>query len=157
MSAAEILVFGLRLVNCRFRNSEKVKLRRFKAHFGAKPECAVQMWDAMRTTNIPEARLEANAHIKHLLISLHFLKCYPTEEVLASKFGLDEKTVRNWVWKYVKKLALLKTEKIKLRPHVALYPLLYVTVDGTDCPIEEPQPWSSTWFSHKVRASSPLF
>ena len=28
-----------------------------------------------------------------------------------------------------------------------------ITVDGTDCPINEPQPFSSKWFSHKFKSA----
>lgn len=29
-----------------------------------------------------------------------------------------------------------------------------VTVDGTDCPIAEPSPWSSSWYSHKLNSAA---
>lgn len=30
----------------------------------------------------------------------------------------------------------------------------YVSVDGTDCPISEPSPWCSAWYSHKINAAA---
>ncbi len=29
----------------------------------------------------------------------------------------------------------------------------YCSVDGTDCPINEPSPYSSTWYSHKLNSA----
>jgi DDE superfamily endonuclease len=31
--------------------------------------------------------------------------------------------------------------------------LAYITVDGIDCPIKEPSPFSSIWYSHKLNAA----
>jgi hypothetical protein len=31
--------------------------------------------------------------------------------------------------------------------------LAYISVDGTDCPMQEPSPWSAEWYSHKLNAS----
>jgi DDE superfamily endonuclease len=35
--------------------------------------------------------------------------------------------------------------------------LAYITVDGIDCPIEEPSPFSSIWYSHKLNAAGQRY
>ena len=48
-----------------------------------------------------------NGQCKHLLFALLFLKMYGTEEQNRSIIGLNEKTFRFWVWKYVECLSKL--------------------------------------------------
>jgi DDE superfamily endonuclease len=45
-------------------------------------------------------------------MTLHFLKCYPTELQLAGIFGINEKSARKWVRFYVKKIQALKAKKV---------------------------------------------
>ena len=49
----------------------------------------------------------------HLFWALNFLKNYETESVCASKFGgVDEKTLRKWVWIYIKGIASLASQVV---------------------------------------------
>ena len=67
-------------------------------------------------TTIEEAHIEKNANPMHLLLDLHFLKVYPTDKKLTGIFPFKSKnTVAKWVRIYVRKLQLLKSEKVSGR------------------------------------------
>jgi hypothetical protein len=152
LDAKFMLRLGLRLAGHKIRNSEETNLRRFKASYGTKPEAVAQIWHDLTHTTIPAARVDAGVPVTKLFWALTWLKTYPTEEELAGRLHKDEKTVRTWVWYFVKRLYLLKSAKI-LFPQVAPAnrARYLLTIDGTDCPIQEPSNFSKSWFSHKFK------
>ena len=49
----------------------------------------------------------------HLFWALKFLKNYETESVCAAKFdGVDEKTLRKWVWFYISGISQLASKVV---------------------------------------------
>jgi hypothetical protein len=72
--------------------SLKTKERRFKEHFGIKPEMCASLW-ALCLPFLP-----VDASPMHLLWTLYFLKQYNTECVNAAFSNCDEKTFRKWCW-----------------------------------------------------------
>ena len=42
----------------------------------------------------------------------------------------------------------------KFRLHYEPLPQWYLSVDGTDCPIQEPSPFSISWYSHKTNSAA---
>lgn len=151
-------------------------LRRFIACFGCSPEACSMIWDCLKF----QGRLPPKAAPVHLFWMLFFLKVYPTESVAADRFGCDEKTYREWVWTMMRAVANLDMVRSRSHPpswsaaasrHSSLIAILnpigiqirwenrymndngsvcLVTVDGTDCPINEPSPFSPRWYSHKM-------
>jgi hypothetical protein len=84
LTADEILRKGLLLVGFDFRRQDKVSkasnLGRFRAHYGSNPVVYAQIWEDLQITVIPEARIDDKmADADNYLLSIHFLKCYPTE------------------------------------------------------------------------------
>lgn len=70
---------------------------------------------------------------------------------MSSRFGKDPTTVRKWVWTVIFGLQELKAEKIRF-PNYNGYKLVFIlSVDGTDCHIEEPRPFERKWFSQKFK------
>ena len=94
MSVSEFKAIGLILTNCRQETSSVTFIRRFKSFFGTIPEICSRIW------NLLEGHHHPSSKPKHLLFSLHFLKCYDTEENNAKFFCVDEKTFRKWSWFY---------------------------------------------------------
>jgi DDE superfamily endonuclease len=70
------------------------------------------------------------------LQALNFLYRYDVESEREPKFDRSPKTMREWVWYYVKKIAALKDDKIFF-PDDFGDDTWIMTVDCTDCPIEE--------------------
>lgn len=79
-------------------SSMPTAVRRFKSFFGVTPEVCCIAWNAIKNK-------EPNAQPQHLLYCLSFLKEYSTEHYRRSIFKADEKTMREWTWKFVKLLS----------------------------------------------------
>ena len=89
-------------------------LERFKALYGSNPNVYAAIFEDLQTTQIPEARVDPKVLcIDAFLMSLHFLKCYPTENQRSGLFKICEKTARKWGWFYCKKIQALKQEKVR--------------------------------------------
>ena len=50
----------------------------------------------------------------HFLYALDFLKRYETEATMALKYSKSPKTLRKWIWVYVKKIAALKSKVVSV-------------------------------------------
>lgn len=109
--------------------SEKICRRRFVASFGATWITCAALWQKCLSssdetfvadvttfdqTNWKFDRKKPAYKPKHLLWALHFMKCYPTENQMASTVNEDEKTLRKWVWIFIDALAGLKSEVVSL-------------------------------------------
>ncbi len=91
---------GLKLIQHNVTNSKLVGLRKFRAFSGVSPSTCEKLW------NLIDNKFNGS-EIKHLLWCLLFLKTYGTEHVNASIVGVDEKTLRLWVWRFIDKLSNL--------------------------------------------------
>ena len=112
----DILTSGLQLVGYSIKQQLRVKRqtneRRFKAHFGSCPLMCAVVWKDLQTCEKPLPSV-SNKDFNLFLMTLFFLKSYPTEEIMASRFHLHEQTVRKWLSFYVERLAALRKYKIQ--------------------------------------------
>ena len=89
----------------------------FKAHYGCSPSIVVMLLHDLQTTDIHEARVEdRKLKIEYILLTLYFLRLYPTEVQLAATFKIGVVTVRTWIWFYIPKFQALKANKVCLYP-----------------------------------------
>ena len=88
--------------------------RKFEAFFGAWPFYCAILWNALRRSRLLEQAPTARVNPRHLLMGLHFLKAYNTEERSAVTFGCDEKTFRQWAWFILSIIAKLETKFVSL-------------------------------------------
>jgi len=129
----------------------KDKDRRFKACFGASSSIVAELWNRIRARGI-----ESGAKKKHLLWALIHLKVYSSEEIHCSIVGWPSaKTFSKWAWYFVRKIADLKDDVIRLENRFdgldgVAYTNCFMSVDGTDCPVFEPWPWDRKMYSHKL-------
>ena len=124
ISPGQILQTGLMLVGFHAHAIQKVSrrtnLKRFRAHYGSNPIVYAQMWEDLHNSNNPDARIDSHtADVSLFLTSLHFLRCYPTEECLGATFWICEKTTRKWIWYFACKIQALKKEKVSLQLNAA--------------------------------------
>lgn len=98
MNAQIFLKLGNRYT-CSKMSKYNVALRRFKSLFGVTPTVCSVVWNAIKD------EAPRGAQPKHLLWCLSFLKEYSTEHNRRSIFKADEKTMREWTWKFVKLLS----------------------------------------------------
>lgn len=93
--------------------STATKLKRFQSHYGCSPTVVSQMLHDMQRTVVPEARLDDNEiDIVYFLMSLYFLRCYPTANQIEALFNVSAVTSRKWIWFYVKKIQCMTKEKV---------------------------------------------
>ena len=128
--------------------------RRFRSFFGASSRLVAVLWNKIEQQREIE---EPGAEPKHLLWALLFLKVYSTIEIHCSIVGWPSaKTFAKWSWYFVKRIAELKEDEIVLdRRFEGLEDGVadtncFISVDGTDCPVFEPWPFSKKLFSHKL-------
>ena len=96
------------------KSDRAIWTRRFKAHFGSTPKVCAELWEGLQTTNIANAQVvnPSEDDFKKYMMTLHFLKAYPTEEELSSRFALHEQTVRKWVRFFVDKISSLLPQQV---------------------------------------------
>lgn len=122
--------------------------RKVRAFFGANIDVITQLWN-----QIDNGNLDRLASPKHLLWALIFLKLYDSEDVHCRIVGwVDPKTFREWSWYFVEKIASLKDDLIVLDNRFEDWDgtsQCLISLDCTDCPIMEPYPWDTKWYSQK--------
>lgn len=80
--------------------------RKYESCFGAAPFYCAILWYELGLSyfdHAPAARVQP----KHLLMALHFLKAYNTEDRSTILHRCDAKTLRRWVWYMLKGIASL--------------------------------------------------
>ena len=97
----QMLQTGLMLVGFEVHAIQKVSrntnLKRFRSHYGSNPIVCATIWDDLCHSNNPDARIDTSTvDVHQFLMSLHFVRCYPTEACLAATFGICEKTACKW-------------------------------------------------------------
>ena len=138
------------------RLSKETKVRKFKALFGKHPLHCCRAWRDLQTTTIPGGCIDpydTNAFVGFLAAN-NFLKCYASsDDVRATLFKMNEKTIRDLTWYYVDKLAKLRNIKIKF-PEDHEWETIYIaSTDGTHARANEPRDpnvrKNPKWYSHK--------
>lgn len=121
------------------RAKRKTKIRRFKSHFGSHPTVYAELWEELQTTDIENARLLSgdDKHFKMFMMTLFYLKTYPLEDVLASRFDLHEQTCRKWIQFFVDKTATLLSKKVVWPDNWDT--TFIITVDCVNFGINEPR------------------
>ena len=128
--------------------SEKRQDEAFRSFFGVPLNVIVSVWN-----RIQPSVDEPGAHPKHLLWALVFLKTYATTAVHCRIVGWpDPKTYRKWSWYFLEKIAALKHDIIQLDNRFKDYDgssHCLISVDGIDCMVNEPWPFSTDMYSQK--------
>jgi hypothetical protein len=127
------------------------KDEQFRSLFGAPSVVIAALWELIRS-NVNE-----DVHENHLLWGLVFLKVYaPNKEVHCAIVGFPtRKEFRQKAWHIVEIIADLKEGLIRLEnrfknaPNKKGIPLM--TLDCTDCKINEPFPFNKKWLSVEFR------
>lgn len=132
--------------------SSKDKERRIRSCFGAPSDIIADIWNIIEA----DGDLQFGARPKHLLWALVLLKVYSTEEIHCSIVGWPSaKTFSKWSWYFVERISLLKDDVISLEGRfdgldTVAETNCFISVDGTDCPVFEPWPFSKQMYSHKM-------
>ena len=109
-TAAQIIFIGLQSVGFSAQRIQtaalNTNLRRFRECFGLEPAAIVTLFEDLKLVGF-------RAGIMDLLMTLHWLTTYQTESVMAGKYNLNEKTIRNKIWRCVDAIYSLRNEKVR--------------------------------------------
>lgn len=111
LTGAGLLWFGLCLVGfgtTRQNVCDRTNKERFRAHYGVGPLAIIAAIVDMRR------KFKEEVEVKHLMMTLCWLKLYETENVMAGRWGHCEQFCRETVKRYASKLQRLKGLKIRL-------------------------------------------
>ena len=117
LDATEFEELGRYVAKYGYSNSEKVKLRRFKAEFGVAPDVVVDTWDLLLESKFLRRKLARTScypcpNPEHMLWALMLLKQYSVTLSLAKTVRVDEKTFRKWSWIYLEAMAELDRDVV---------------------------------------------
>ena len=105
LSIDDIELTALPLMNRRIKGSEDIFIRRFRSQFGLDPSnMLILCWLLEKYGQLEFDTKSLQLHLQRLFWALEFLKTYVNEKVFSSKFGIDPKTYRKWIWTYIKKI-----------------------------------------------------
>lgn len=97
--------------------SEATEDERFRSHFGCGAHIALILYQRLKASDlIPEV---SPTPVKHLLWALFFKKCYPKEKLACGTVGgsngaIDPKTLRKYIWPFIKAISDLEPEVVSL-------------------------------------------
>jgi len=77
--------------------SRPFDMRGYLAAFGVSPHETDILCGVLEDDSISNFKFQR----KHLMWALHFLKAYPTVDVLALKFKVASHTMVDWVWRVI--------------------------------------------------------
>ena len=130
---------------------------RFKSFFGAPSKVIAAAWEMIKDF------VRDDVERYHILWGLIFLKVYaPNEEIHCGLVGWPTKQqFREIAWHIIEILADQKDKVIKLKnrfknapqPQGGLIETPTLTIDCTDCMIDEPWPWNKKWVSPKFKGA----
>ena len=127
--------------------SYKREDEKFRSFFGAPIKVIAKVWNMIQPLD------DTYAAPKHLLWALVFLKVYSTTEVHCRIVGWpDPKTYRKWCWYMLEQVAELKDRVIRLENRFIDWDgkaSCLISIDGTDCPVNEPWPFDTQMYSKK--------
>ena len=106
-------------------NSVLIRDRRYRGLFGVTSSVTAILWTKARNKFPP------NTQKCHLLWTLLFLKCYPTNTVLCSLCGVDEATVHYWVWVITERISNLNLVCRNSTHHVRV--CFYLSIGTMEC------------------------
>lgn len=163
INPTQMLRRGLRLIGIRDATQRgrnyQTNVEYFKDHFGKHPLHLCRVWRDLQTTNNPDAHMDATEKYAFLgfLAALNFLKCYQKTKnrvtVFKVNFVLHEKLIRQLSWRFVRRIAALKNEKIVWPDDNEWDTINIVSVDGTHARTNEPRDpdmkRNKIWYSHK--------
>lgn len=121
----------------------RTQIRRFREMYGCLPIVVQHIWHEIKD-NVGKALID------HIFWALYFLKRYPSEGEMSSRLKKHPTTIRKWVWTIIYGIQELKAVKMTF-PTQGSHMIFTISVDGTDCRIEEPRPFSTKWFSQKFK------
>ena len=120
VSINDIVLTALPLMNRRAEGSEEILIRRFRSQFGIDPSNVLVLCRLLeKHRQLIFDPKGSELHLKRLFWTLEFLKTYANEEAMSSKFGIDPKTYRKWIWINIKMIANLAHKVVSTKINIS--------------------------------------
>ena len=161
-----MLQFGLEL----FYSTDRINralaitnISRFNIKFGIQPVTACTVYEDLQKTNIDASRIDSpdDTTLKHFLMSLYYLRKYPTEDEMESTLDFSPRYISRIVWKFVHRIQAMKAQKIVWPDNLNNEDTWVLTVDGTHCWIQEPShpefSQDKSKYSHKLNKAGKSY
>jgi hypothetical protein len=116
-SDADIMRLGLKYMgfkNERQNGNHKHNLRRFRAAYGTSPSSCAAILEDLQNIEMMGLLVIQKPLAIHLLMTLEWFKHYPSEPLLAGKYGIHEETVRRYLFAYSDAIQHLKKKKVRI-------------------------------------------
>ena len=110
--ADEFHILGFSIINQTSTGSVTTQFCCFKAHFGIDWIVCAKLWVLLLPLFSDNSYTLAGAKMVHLLWTLMFLRLYDTEDILAARVGVVEKTYRKWVWLFIDLISYLEVDVV---------------------------------------------
>jgi hypothetical protein len=142
MNVKSVMSFGLELVGFeakRQKVQDELNMQRFRSHFGIGPRAIITIIAEMKNDIV----------LKHLMMTLCWLKLYETKHVMSERWGFGEEFCRDTVKHIASRHQCLKGKKIQFAP----FDLKRIYLGTVDCVYFETNEFrtdpNSKWYSHK--------
>ena len=123
----------------------------FRSHFGTEPIMCVELWTQLDPENDDD--FPVGVKPEHLLWALYHMRVYNVQRVEDKFLKSDRKTVRKWIWIFIRKMSTLTLDLIlwsnRLEGGPSPIPNHTAALDCTQCPLQEQTPFSKDWSGHK--------
>jgi hypothetical protein len=112
ISEADFLFLGLDLAGYkgeRKNRCARTTSERFRSNYGIDPISCSEIFVDIQKEDDGLKR----PNVKYFLMTLSWLNCYDTEAKMTGPWAFDEKTIRDVVFEYAKKISELAKEKVR--------------------------------------------
>ena len=129
-----VLSQGLTLYGISMEKRSKWRSKRlhkeFRKKYGATPYQVATIYEDLMTTDIADARINPREFtLRHFLMTFDFIKNYHEEDKLMARWGIScDKTLRKWLWEFMKKISSLKDSKVSTACLNICWVLLYTNM-----------------------------
>ena len=144
--------------------NQSTNVTRFRIQFGVAPHTACRVYEDLQTTSVDLGDLAFEAGptgLRFFLMSLYFLRKYPTYDDIEQTFDYSPGYAAKRVWDWIARLRLLKHDKIRLPTEEEMEGDIWImTVDGTHVwrreKTDDTFAIDRKWWSHKFTPGGAL-
>ena len=149
-NARFILKQGLLMVGFDHHCIQKVlrtkNVIRFRSFFGSDPIVYATIWNNLYDETSADACINTpTATLKHFLMSVYFLKCYPNEMHLSGTFCVCKKTACKWCWYFLSTIQALKHTKVSHKYSLYAHCYFSTTTKCQRCLLFCKVTWPTEW------------
>jgi hypothetical protein len=125
----DMLAVGLNCIGFRpertANHNTTTNQKHFEGAYGLDPNTCCVVFLELQVRDIGPSTIR-KPKLPHFLLTLHWLKRCPVEQMSSGLFGYHEDTVRKWVWKYSQAIQALKPYKVNWT--IIYYIIIFINI-----------------------------